>query len=56
VSPIIAKHRAALSNSLAGLKRHLGELPRDKENIAYHRGPLCLISGEAVALLRKRNF
>jgi len=35
---IIAKHRAALSNSLAELKRHLGELPKGEESVATAAG------------------
>jgi rhodanese-related sulfurtransferase len=46
----------ARSIPLAELKRRLGELPRNKEIVAYCRGPFCLMSGEAVALLRKRGY
>jgi rhodanese-related sulfurtransferase len=38
------------------LKRRLAELPKDKEIVAYCRGPFCLMSNEAVALLKKRGF
>jgi rhodanese-related sulfurtransferase len=31
-------------------------LPRDKEIVAYCRGPFCLLSDEAVALLQARGF
>jgi rhodanese-related sulfurtransferase len=30
----------------------LGELPRDKEYVAYCRGPYCVYADEAVAVLR----
>lgn len=46
----------ARSIPLSELKRRLGELPRDKEIVAYCRGPFCLMSNEAVGLLRKRGF
>jgi len=38
------------------LEKRLGELPRRKEVIAYCRGPYCLMSYDAVALLRKRGL
>ena len=38
------------------LKRRLAELPKDQEIVAYCRGPYCVFSFEAVALLRKRGF
>jgi ArsR family transcriptional regulator len=46
----------AISLPLSELKRRLRELPRDKEIIAYCRGPHCVLSYEAVAELRKRGF
>lgn len=38
------------------LKRYLSKLDRDIEIVAYCRGPYCVMSFEAVALLRKRGF
>jgi rhodanese-related sulfurtransferase len=38
------------------LERRLKELPRRKEVIAYCRGPYCLMSYDAVSLLRKRGL
>lgn len=38
------------------LKRRLAELPKHQEIVAYCRGPYCVFSFEAVALLRKRGF
>ncbi|MBI4998937.1 MAG: metalloregulator ArsR/SmtB family transcription factor [Rhodocyclales bacterium] len=46
----------ARSIPLAELKRRLAELPKGKEIVAYCRGPFCLMSNEAVALLKKRGF
>lgn len=46
----------ARSIPLPELKRRLAELPKGKEIVAYCRGPFCLMSGEAVALLRKRGY
>ena len=46
----------ALSIPVAELKRRLRELPKRREVIAYCRGPYCVFSLEAVALLRKHGF
>ena len=43
----------ARSMPLAELEQRLGELPRDTEIVAYCRGPFCLMSDEAVKLLRE---
>jgi DNA-binding transcriptional ArsR family regulator len=34
----------------------LAELPRDREIVAYCRGPFCAFAHEAVALLRQEGF
>lgn len=46
----------AISVPLADLKRRLANLPRDREIVAYCRGPYCVLAVEAVALLRERGF
>jgi rhodanese-related sulfurtransferase len=46
----------ARSMPLAELERRLAELPDGKEIVAYCRGPFCLLSEEAVQLLRQRGF
>ncbi|MER8438497.1 metalloregulator ArsR/SmtB family transcription factor [Mesorhizobium sp. M1312] len=46
----------ALNIPLAELERRLGELPADREVIAYCRGPYCVLSFEAVAALRPRGY
>jgi len=46
----------ARSMPLAELAQRLTELPRDTEIVAYCRGPFCLMSDEAVSLLKKRGF
>ena len=38
------------------LERRLTELPLDKEIVAYCRGPFCLLSDEAVALLAAKGY
>jgi exodeoxyribonuclease V gamma subunit len=38
------------------LAQRLSELPRDVEIVAYCRGPFCLMSDEAVHLLRKAGY
>jgi len=46
----------ALSIPLKELKQHLAELPRDQEIVAYCRGPYCVLSVQAVEMLRARGF
>ena len=41
------------ADSLAG---HLKRLPKGREVIAYCRGPYCLLSVDAVALLRQKGY
>ncbi len=55
------EHRAghipgALSVPLTELKARLGELPRNRAVVAYCRGPYCVMSADAVALLQKAGF
>lgn len=46
----------AVSVPLAELRRRLKELPRDKEIVAYCRGPYCAFSHMAVEILTKRGY
>jgi rhodanese-related sulfurtransferase/predicted transcriptional regulator len=46
----------ALNVPMAQLARHLSELPPDREVVAYCRGPWCVLSFEAVALLRGHGY
>ena len=46
----------AVSIPVAELRRRLAELPRDREVVAYCRGPYCAFAHEAVALLRQEGF
>src|ERR1700744_1946590 len=46
----------ALNIPLSQLERRLAELPPGAEIVAYCRGPYCVLSFEAVALLRSRGF
>ena len=46
----------ALNIPLSQLERRLSELPPDQEIVAYCRGPWCVLSFEAVALLRQRGY
>lgn len=46
----------ARSMPLAELEKRLADLPADKAIVAYCRGPFCVMSDEAVALLRARGF
>lgn len=46
----------ALNIPLGELERRLGELPANREIVAYCRGPYCIFSFEAVAALRARGY
>lgn len=46
----------ALNVPLAQLARRLAELPPEREVVAYCRGPWCVLSFEAVALLRRHGY
>src|SRR6516164_4761490 len=41
---------------LRALARRLRELPKNREIVAYCRGPYCVLALEAAALLRRRGF
>ena len=38
------------------MEAYLEDIPRDREVVAYCRGPYCVFSDEAVALLRSRGY
>jgi ArsR family transcriptional regulator len=46
----------ALNMQLNQLNRRLARLDKSKEIVAYCRGPYCVLSYEAVAMLRARGF
>jgi len=46
----------ARSMPVAELRQRLKELPAGKEIVAYCRGPFCMMSAEAVTLLREHGF
>jgi rhodanese-related sulfurtransferase len=46
----------ARSVPLSELAQRLADLPRDLEIVAYCRGPFCLMSDEAVQLLRAHGY
>jgi len=46
----------ALSVPLKDLERRLSELPRDRQIVAYCRGPYCVLAVKAVEMLRERGF
>jgi rhodanese-related sulfurtransferase len=46
----------ALSIPLGELQSHIATLPRDREIVAYCRGPWCVLSFEAVQLLRTAGY
>jgi rhodanese-related sulfurtransferase len=46
----------ARSVPVSELKKRLAELPKNREIVAYCRGPHCVMAIEAVELLRKEGF
>jgi rhodanese-related sulfurtransferase/DNA-binding transcriptional ArsR family regulator len=46
----------AISLPLRDLESHLAGLPKEREVVAYCRGPYCVLAPEAVARLRARGF
>jgi rhodanese-related sulfurtransferase len=46
----------ALNIPIHDLERRIKELPRRREVVAYCRGPYCLMSYDAVSLLRKKGI
>lgn len=46
----------ALSIPAGELERRLSELPRDREVVAYCRGPYCVLAVQAVEVLRKAGY
>jgi rhodanese-related sulfurtransferase len=46
----------AVSLPLAELKKRLRELPKNREIVAYCRGPYCVMALDAVDMLREKGF
>ncbi len=46
----------AISIPLAELKKRVRELPRNKQIVAYCRGPLCALAPEATRFLGKKGY
>ncbi len=46
----------AVNIPLGRLSRRLADFPRNKEIVAYCRGPYCMLAVEAVQRLRKRGY
>jgi rhodanese-related sulfurtransferase len=46
----------ARSMPLTELEARVGELPRDREIVAYCRGPYCVFADEALVLLRTHGY
>ncbi len=46
----------AISLPLRELEQRLSDLPRDQEIVAYCRGPYCVLSVQAVEMLRAKGF
>ncbi len=47
---------SAVSIPQSELTRRLTELPKNKEIVAYCRGPLCTMADEAVSILRQKGY
>ena len=60
VRPEMEYHAGHISGArsvpISELKSRLKELPKDREIVAYCRGPYCVFADEAVALLRRRGY
>ena len=48
--------RGAIDVPLAEMEQRLVDLPREREVVAYCRGPFCALSFEAVARLREKGY
>jgi rhodanese-related sulfurtransferase len=48
--------KGAVNIPIHELEKRLAELPRRKEVVAYCRGPYCLMSFDAVHLLRRKGL
>ncbi len=48
--------KGAISVPLNKLKKHLKNLPKNQEIVAYCRGPYCVLAHEAVELLNKNGL
>ncbi|WP_010495234.1 ArsR/SmtB family transcription factor [Paenibacillus elgii] len=46
----------AISIPMEDLENHLASLPTDKEIVAYCRGPYCLMSAQAVEILKNKGI
>jgi len=46
----------ARSMPLAEIEQRLSELPKNRQIVAYCRGPFCMLSEEAIRLLAKRGY
>ena len=46
----------AVSVPLSSLQKYLKTLPKNKEIVAYCRGPYCFLAKDAVELLRSKGF
>lgn len=46
----------AISIPMEELEKHLASLPTDKEIVAYCRGPYCLMSAQAVEMLKSKGI
>jgi len=46
----------ARSIPISELRQRLAELPRDRDIVAYCRGPYCLMAHDAVALLKQQGY
>ena len=46
----------AVNIAMSAIRDRMADLPKDREIVAYCRGPYCVLSFEAVSLLRKSGY
>jgi rhodanese-related sulfurtransferase len=60
VRPVLEYRQGHIPNArsipVAELERRLSELPREREVVAYCRGPYCVYADEAAQLLQRHGF
>lgn len=56
LSPYLLAVALTVSLPIGELTERLAEIPKDREVIAYCRGPYCVMALDAIGVLRKNGF